>query len=71
MGLGSAHAAFVQTNAMLALSDVFKFSVKDNTHSQSVFRFIYFDCLTGSLLEGAPTKWVEESFRSAVLFKPS
>ena len=61
--------AFNSRNREVAIHCVF--SVKDNTHSQSVFRFIYFDCLTGSLLEGAPTKWVEESFRSAVLFKPS
>ncbi|MBR6794718.1 MAG: hypothetical protein IKM52_01250, partial [Clostridia bacterium] len=32
MGLGLAHTAFVQTNAMLALSRVFKFSAKNITH---------------------------------------
>ena len=36
MGLGLAHSVFVQTNAMLALSRVFKFSAKNITHLKSV-----------------------------------
>ena len=36
-GLGSAHTAFVKTNAMLALLLKYKFSVKDNTHTACAF----------------------------------
>ena len=38
-GLGLAHFAFVLTNAMLALSRVFKFSAKNLTHLLSVLCF--------------------------------
>ena len=37
MGLGLAHFAFDRTNAMLALSGIFKFSTKDITHQDGVF----------------------------------
>jgi len=36
-GLGLAHFAFVRTNAMLALSRVFKFSAKNFTHLLALF----------------------------------
>ena len=36
-GLGLAHKVFDKTNAMLALSGIFKFSAKNITHSDGVF----------------------------------
>ena len=46
MGLGLAHFAFVRSNAMLAFSGVFKFSVKDITLRAKLFLFLRVELLS-------------------------
>ena len=40
MGLGFAHKAFVRSNAMLALSEIFKFYDKDIAHFKRILELI-------------------------------